>query len=515
MVSLLSIALRSSFPNTFLRSFLTGALLLTVALGISPNARATDAPRIAILSGTYGAGHNSSANAIQKLLQKKYPNAEIKIFYAENYVPFGLGKFSIEAFSKIYQKTPQAYDIFFQGTMIVARPVKNAAGISHFPFDAGKLWDDIRAFDPSVAYSTHHFSTLMLIWLKDMGLYDDRSFKVGWLDTDFVYGERFFYEISNSIARTFMAHPLLTEERIKKGVLEILLRTAGLPVNSVTFDEFSNADRIAFLKEALLLPDDENNPKQETWINGAYRKNGVGAHAFTLDPNELLFTIASGGAGLGDYPTIVEGLVNEAEKRGKKVQIIAVCGENQKNFDGLIKLYEKLKRQGRTDNLTLSISGFVRNNTKLMKLVRSSHAFIGKSGSQSPIEAAIMGVPSFLLDVLGGQERWTAKHFKRTGAALIFKPREQSILAESVFRTLADPKLLASMKAAQQVFKDSYNLIAFEEFAEEVFAEQEANGGRVSIKDFPALDPKVIRLKNQLLGCIRQVTEPLKLKRID
>ena len=252
-----------------------------------------------------------------------------------------------------------------------------------------------------------------------------------------------------------MAHPALKKRRIELGVPEEKMVTTGLFINPFAFKDFTAEDRREFLTRAMSIPDTEKD--EAIWING--RVQNVREPAVHLDPDALTVTIASGRAGVGNYPVIVEGLIRQAKLRGRKIQIVAVCGDNRKNFAAVTELYDRLARAGQAEGVTLVASKMV-DNIKLLQLVRSSALFIGKSGSQSPFEAAVMGVPRVLIDVIGGQERWTANFFRTSDLAEVVAANEQRDLAERAFAYLEDADRMARRRVADQVIRDSYRPFA-------------------------------------------------------
>ena len=474
--------------------FIPSLLAISVAIGSA----FADPPvrKIVIVSATYGAGHNSSAKSIELQMKKEFPGAQVTILHTENYMRFGLGERSKDAFDKLYQKNPEIYDQVFQMTMWSARNKTSAADIPQVIFKRSELLRDLIAEQPDLVFSTHHISTSMLIKLREEGAISPENFKIGWVDTDFVH-EPFFFLNSFGVEKTFMAHPFLTEARVALGVPDPKLATTGLPISPVVFENFTQEDRVKFLSDALRTPNRTYkfvrlpNGKKSThpiemsglpietaeewpWVNG--KLHSPDYHPITLDPEAFMVTIASGGAGLGDYPTIADSVIQEARKNGKtKIQIVAVCGANEKNYAGMINYYEKAAAAGKMEGVTLAVAHGV-DNTKLMRLVRSSDVFVGKSGSQSPIEAAIMGVKSILLDVLGGQEHHTASFFRDADMAVVVGKKEQATVGKVMFDLLNDPVRIEKMEKAQAITRKSYDMDPIREFAQESFEELDRVG---------------------------------------
>lgn len=437
--------------------------------------------KVVIVSASFGAGHNSSANSIKAQLEREFPGVQVKILYAENYMSFGLGKIAPELFDKVYQNAPEIYDRMFQNTMRSAAEQTTAATISTSPFRRDRLLKDLMLEQPDAVISTHHYSTAMLIRLREEGAIGPENFPIAWVDTDFVH-EPFFYLNSLGIEKTFMAHPGLTEERIKIGIPASKMATTGLPISATVFEDFSEQKRADFMTSALETRDrserkgkkGESIPAEWPWVNGeTYSKD---AHPVKLDPEVFTVTLASGGSGLGDYPTIFESVLAAARTRGiRKIQFIAACGVNEKNYKGLKAAYQKGLKAGMMDGVTLAVTHGV-DNAKLMRYVHSSAIFIGKSGSQSPIEAAIMDRPSVLLDVLGGQEHHTALFFKNQGLASVVTEGEQASIGKVAFEMLEDRGRMEKMRNAQAVTRKAYDMDPIRQFVAEAFIRQGRDG---------------------------------------
>jgi UDP-N-acetylglucosamine:LPS N-acetylglucosamine transferase len=477
-----------------IRTFYISLFLTSIA--IFPAFAGPPVRKIVIVSASYGAGHNSSAKSIELQMKKEFPGAQVTILQTEDYMRFGYGEKSKEAFDKLYQKNPELYDKVFQMTMWSARNKKSAADIPQVVFKRSELLRDLIKEQPDLVYSTHHISTSMLIKLREEGAIGPENFKIGWVDTDFVH-EPFFYLNSLGIEKTFMAHPFLTEARIAIGIPKGKMATTGLPISPVVFENFTPEDRMKFLAGALETPNRSvkfvrlpngqksthlieasglpiETAEEWSWVNG--KMHSPSDHPIHLDPEAFMVTIASGGAGLGDYPVIADSIIQEARKNGKtKIQIVAVCGANEKNYTGMIEYYTKAAAAGKMEGVTFAVAHGV-DNSKLMRLVRSSDVFVGKSGSQSPIEAAIMGVKSILLDVLGGQEHHTASFFGDADMAVIVGKKKQGTVGKVMFELLNDPVKIEKMEKAQAITRKAYNMDPIREFAQEAFEELDRVG---------------------------------------
>ena len=450
--------------------------LITLLLLFPGVARATP-PTVVIVPAGWGGGHNTSAQCIRDRLLAADPDARIELLPAENYLTLAdrippLSRASTFLFDKIYQWAPRGYEFLFDHAMSTARGKTTAAELSHPWFSSKALLADLRRIKPDVIYSTYHLGTAMLIGLRQNGSLS-ADVPIAWLDTDFVH-EPFFYLNSLGADLTFLAHPTLAAERERLGIAPQKMAITGLFINPFVLEPFTADDRRDFLRRAMSVPDRaEPDPRRpaarEIWINGL--NQNVDEADVELNPDVMTVTIASGRAGVGDYPTIIEGLIHQARARGRPIQIVAVCGDNDRNYDAVVRLWSRLFPDGAPDDVTLVASHLV-DNAKLMRLVRSSALFIGKCGSQSPFEAAVMGVPRVLIDVIGGQERWTANFYAAQGLAEVVKANQQNQLAARAFAYLEDPERMRRMREADDVVRASYDLTPITRFMTEALAKR-------------------------------------------
>ena len=453
---------------TFLRLSLVFIFLLTSSAWSNEGKR-----KVVIVSASYGSGHNSSATAIENQLKAMDPNIEVVTLYAENYVRFGLGKYSTQKFIEIYQKKPELYDYLFQLTTATAEHKTSAGQIPNFVFNKDALLLDLIKENPELVFSTHHISTSMLIRLREDGKISLKNFKIGWVDTDFVH-KPFFYLNSLGVEKTFLAHPALMKTRIEKYKIPADLQVVtGLPISPLVFEERSEEQKKDFIKNALHSPDFSGSPHEGTWVNGniIHTENP----SFELDPEAMTITIASGKAGLGNYPVIFKSLVREAARRNIKIQVIAICGENEENFSKLTQLYLEMAQRKEVEHVNLVVTHMM-DNSKFIHYLGASKLFIGKSGSQTPIEAAMMGVPSILLDVLGGQEHHTANVFMNENLAIIIKTFEQYLIGYKAFQYLDNNSAMENLKQAQEIVRKSYNMQPIADFAKQALLEMKING---------------------------------------
>ncbi len=432
--------------------------------------------KIVIVSATYGAGHNSAAESIKNSVLQAKPETEITILKLENYVRGGFGQLTSRAFDWIYQSAPGAYEPIWQATVATADNKTSAGDIPQPIFNKEQFYQELVAENPDIIVTTHHISAHLLINLRESGKI---SWKIplAWLDTDWVTGENFFDLISKGVDMTFIAHPELYSERMRLGIPPEKMLVTGPPLNAAVFNSFSEDDRTDFLLKFLQTVDDPRYPKQTTFVNGITRPQGT--HDIRLDPNTLTLTITSGRAGIGNYSKIFEGLVQEAHERGIKIQVIAVCAANEKNYKDLTAYYNAENAKGNMKGVTLVVTQLM-EHSKMVKTVHSSVASIGKSGVQTPFEAIMMGVVSVSGKYIGGQERVAAEAYERLKLALTFEKSEEKLVGKKLFALLNDPVRMAEMRQAHEVAKASYRMDILQKYFKDQI-ERITSQGRVPL----------------------------------
>jgi len=109
-----------------------------------------------------------------------------------------------------------------------------------------------------------------------------------------------------------------------------------------------------------------------------------------LDLNQFTILIASGGFGIGSF----EELLFELDKIEGQLQILVVCGKNQKLEDELKEAVKRLKKN-------IKVYGYVQNMHELME---ASDILISKSGGLTVTEAMAKGLPLIVTNPIPGQE---------------------------------------------------------------------------------------------------------------
>lgn len=363
-------------------------------------------------------GHISAARAIEKNIKAEDPTAIVELKNIRDFMPKWRNILDEKLFWFVVKKMPDRFNKMFLDRM--DRTNKDHKFLEHIKngYSEKDVLSYLQSKKPTHIIATHYGSAETLIKLRQQGQLQETP--IGWLHTD--YFEGYFPRISREIEHTFLGLDALTERWADRGVDNSKVTTTGLPINPMAFEP---VDRIEFLRSQNL------NPEIKTIV------------------------LASGGEGVGDFPTIVKSI---SEKIKEPIQMVVYCSKNKQHVVDLTALKPSLPK-----NMDLRIvDGFVENDV-MMNMIKSSDVYITKSGGLSPTEGFAINKPIVLLDVYGGHERKNAELFEKIGLAIVRK--EQSEIGTDVHALLYDPKLQQSLLEKQKEFRAAFNLKAITSFA--------------------------------------------------
>lgn len=388
--------------------------------------------KVIILSSTFGMGHQSTSEGVEKAIKTKYPDAEVKIVNVEALRNPIYNFLETKFFWWMVKNHPRLYDWGFKFAMDRGLNADGLSGAMRH-VSARRLRKFLELEDPTLIVTTHHLSTPQLAEaLQSAEL--TRLRKTIFFHTDYFSG--YFPRVVEKFDLSVLPHPDLIAEWRGEGAPSERMVATGLPINP---EVFRPIDRAEFLRS----------------------KN--------LDPSVFTVTLASGGEGVGDYPTIVKSLA--ASAAGRPIQIVAICAKNKLHFENLTKL--KLELAG--TNVSLTVLGFTKQ-PEMFGFIKSSNVYITKSGGLSPSEGFAMNKPMILLDVYGGHERENAVFFERQGLALI--NRDQATIGAQVQHLISNQRLLASMSQAQHDFTELLDMSKIMKVVDQALGEPNQSKGQ-------------------------------------
>lgn len=366
--------------------------------------------KIILFYSSIGQGHISAARTIEQELLKQNPSATVLKKDIREFMDPLRRMLDENIYWFVAKNLPDLFENLF---LSMQEQGSSIGSLSWLPNDypEQKVSEYLAAESPDAILATHYGAAQVLGNLREKGLLQP-AIKIGWLHTD--YFEGYFPRISKRIDRTFLAHPALESRWLAAGVFPDLIEITGMPVN---------------------IPDNNLNVAKKCLTQIGF------------SPTIKTITIASGKDGAGDFPGIVTSLANAAET---SLQIIAVCGRNEKQLQVLHNLQPKISKL-----VKLVILGFI-PQTELVSFIQASDLFITKAGGLSPAEAFTIGKPTILLNVISGHERENAELFSRLGLAE-FNTNVETIGVQAQ-NLLLDQEKQASMLAAQQEFRANMDI---------------------------------------------------------
>ena len=356
---------------------------------------------ILILANGTGGGHNAAAQALKLEFEKRGHTVDFMDPYSLK------GKLSGQLTSEIINQTyiksvqlvPKLFGLTYNMGAVwrkvffntsVHSPVYYSNRYMHKPLN--KLFKK-NHYDAVVM--THLYPGEMLASMRDDGYETPPTF---WISTD--YNCIAFTEEANSDYYV-IASEELKEEYLDWGIPYEKIYPLGIPVNPAFNEKKSRAQC----------------------------KLELG-----LDPDKHYFLISGGSVGAGNLLETVALLMGRFILDDDKA-IIAICGNNEKVYKRLKKLYpEKLIMHRHTD--------------KMADYIRASDVFITKPGGLSSTEAAVLGTPLiFTQPIPGGPESENIKYFEKHGMAIYVKSIARDLLP--AIKKLQDSDVVGPMVRRQ------------------------------------------------------------------
>ncbi len=275
--------------------------------------------KILIFYATYGGGHLSAANAMQEVINKKYPEIETEVIDCMKYLNKLINSITVKSYENLSKNMPKMW-----GKIYKASRKGVIAGFSNSinKLLSNKLGRLIEGKKPDYIISAHPFSTQMCGILKKKG---NLKIPVATILTDFKYHEQWLVK-HEYLEKFFVSTEKMKESLVKYGVEEEKIYATGLPISQRFLEKF---DR----KETL--------------------KN------FELKDNlKTVLFFAGGKMGLArkNIFTYMKVLTENSEE----IQIIAVSGKNP-------KVYEKFKEIAK-DKENIKVLEFTNKVPELMNI---------------------------------------------------------------------------------------------------------------------------------------------------
>lgn len=338
---------------------------------------------ILILSCGTGGGHNSAGHAVQEEMVRRGHNTTFLN-------PYDLHSKKLSAridntYIGIAQAAPKLFGaIYTAGDLYRRLPC-------HSPvyWLNGGMAEEMGAYLKEhhfdAIFASHYFPTLILTRLRDQGVKVPKTIQIA---TDYTCSP--FFEEAQCDAYVIPT-PALTEEFVGRGVPEDRIYPYGIPV-----------------RQEFQIPVDRNDAKRQ----------------LGLDVEKRYLLVAGGSIGAGAVEKTLT-LLSEIFQEKPDLQVIAICGNNQKLYIKLKKLFgSSVKLVSHTDRMAL--------------LLRACDLYLTKPGGLSTSEAAVAGVPLALLPPIPGCESRNLSFFTQNGMAKEVHVSREGL--EEILALMDDPE---------------------------------------------------------------------------
>lgn len=374
---------------------------------------AAEPKRVLLIHGSVGMGHTAAATGIAADLKSRDPSMIIDVKDLRDFIPSAIRGLDTKFYDILTQKFPWLYDQGFRDYMETgarAPSLGKMPSIALFP--PKKVEKYIDDFHPDVIISTYPFATEVLALLREQGKLSGTP--IGWVHTDLV-DETYFARMPLQVDMAFVGIPEIRDAWIKRGVPPYRVTATGMPLNPKVSDP----------------PDTE--------LMGKLRSE----HG--LDKSVLTILIMGGSNGVGDYPLMAKKVFEAFPDR--PVNLIAVCGRNEKHFKDLHEM-QKILSSGQKIVATKLIP-----QNELFAYMNIADGIISKTGGLTPMELFYRKKPIVFLDINGGQEKYNADVFSAVGLAELTQDQKQvGTLLKGLFN---DPEKLSKQIQRQQLFCDN------------------------------------------------------------
>lgn len=341
-----------------------------------------DRKRILIFSGSYGAGHNSSAEALERyFLAHAADSVEVKVIdFFERFAP-SLNVLAKFAYQQSVQFFPELYGTFFDLTnKLPGNPVvQDLAQVGY-----NNAADFIGAWRPHAVVSTFPIAGGVVADIKS-----SRPVVAATVITDYGAHRNWLHPGTDLF---FVACKEMREDLVSQGVPWDRVVVSGIPIH----EKFSS----------------ELDPAE-------CRREFDLADRFTV-----LLTMSAGS--VGDLKQVVVQLVDSG------IQVAAATGRSERLRRRLHTLEKK--------NPLLRGYGHVKDMHKLMA---ACDVLVGKAGGLTVSEALAMGLPQVIFNPVPGQEIYNVDFLVNYGAGLL--ARDEDDVVEKVRFLSTHPQRLEQM----------------------------------------------------------------------
>lgn len=368
--------------------------------------------KVLILYATYGTGHRSVANYIQKYLEENDSNIEVCNIDLLDYAMPIIGKWSRKVNEHLMSKHPKIWSAVYKitnGNISSEVSMK----VSMNMLKNKRLQKAIENFQPDLCIATHFFGTSLIANYKRKNII---ASKLVTIVTD--------YEAHEIWLRNYQANDYLIvsskEEKdrlIKKGIPQDLVLVNGIPI---CISKNTTIDRKSWLK------------------------------SYGLSPEKLTCIFFAGG-GNGSKASL--HYLKKIMKEKVDLNVIFVSGKSASVQEKAIKYQERYQAK------QVLVLGYVTNVPELLQIV---DFVITKPGGLQITESLYAKKPVMLINGNGGQENANYRYFVKAGYGKRF--RFALSLSNYLKELVKDPELLNHFveqmkKADSKAMESLYQII--------------------------------------------------------
>lgn len=356
--------------------------------------------KILIVYATAGIGHKKAAMAVKKALDETAPkDIEVTLIDALDYTNAFFKWSYLNAYLLMVNKLPTFWGLSYYITdnFFVNIIVSKIRRINNW-LNSKALAKYLVRTKPDVIISTHFFASEVISDMKSSGAVQSRLITIV---TDYRLHS---WWVSPDTDTYIVASQEAKADLIRWGTEEAKIKILGIPVEPVftkKLDRFVTAEKLGLQKG--------------------------------------LFTVLVIGGGFGVGP--IEAIIRECDKISAPLQVIAICGHNEKLADRLNSLKPGLK-------IRLKAMGFIDNVYEYMDV---SDILISKSGGITVSESLAKDVPMIVIAPILGQETRNAGFLLANGAA--FKIDNVGELKDVLEKITSKHELIDKMKEAIMAVK--------------------------------------------------------------
>jgi processive 1,2-diacylglycerol beta-glucosyltransferase len=357
--------------------------------------------RVLIPTVTAGAGHLQAAAALEEGWRAMRPHDEVRRVDVLDYTPRWYRKIYVKGYVKLIEHAPDLYAMMFKKTDNPARIKeltkfrRQSAGVM-----AAKFVKELVAFRPDVLLAPHYLPLEIL-----GGVLGKRRYR----------GKVAPY--TTCIVTDFEAHALWMEPCVNLYCVAAEATKARLVARCTK-------------TENVIVTGIPIAAKFSSRVDAEAIRSGF---SFRVGVPTLL--VLSGGFGMGP----VREILSELNKIERALQIIIVCGKN-----------EKLRKQiaAEPTRHQTQVLGFA---TNMHELMAASDLILTKPGGLTTSEALAMGKPVVVLNPIPGQEAANSDFLLEQGAAVKVNCIED--LPFKISHLLDSEKLTQMAHAAREIGK--------------------------------------------------------------